>query len=480
MSLTLRSCFHARPRSRMMRAVLAGLFLVAPALVMMALPAGAQEGSMERRAVSLTVYNRDLALVRDVRAIEVPRAEDEWVLFRDVPAFIDPTSVHLRAVDGSDLEVLEQNFRYDLVGPDRILERYLDLPIEAIVEGGRLYQGRLLASREGSLVLQTRSPEEGITILSRDKVTDIHFPELPEGLITRPTLAWLLDARQAGPRDVEVSYLTTGMNWHAEYVAVIDAKETGMNLAGWVSVQNACGASFANADLQLVAGDVRRVRPSPILAKGARAEAMDLAQAPSFEEEAFFEYHLYTLGRSTTLLDRETKQLSLFAPADARVTKRYEANPRREGQKVRVVLETVNSRENGLGMPLPEGTVRAYKRDDRERLQFIGEDRITHTPRDEKVRVFVGYAFDVVVERTELATRRLGSDAYETDVKIEVRNRKEREPVSVIVQEDLYGFWEIRDASRPFERKSATQVEFTVPVEAGSVETITFTARYTQ
>jgi hypothetical protein len=210
------------------------------------------------------------------------------------------------------------------------------------------------------------------------------------------------------------------------------------------------------------------------------AERMAMAQAPGFEEEAFFEYHLYSLGRPTTLLDRETKQLALFSPADAEVSKRYEAIPQREAQKVRVVLETVNSEENGLGLPLPQGTVRVYQRDSRERLQFIGEDRIDHTPRGEKVRVFVGYAFDVVTERTELDTRRVSPRVHETDVKIEVRNRKESEPVTVILQEDLYGYWEILRSSMPYEKKSATRVEFTVPVSAGKVETVTYTVRFTE
>ena len=259
-----------------------------------------------------------------------------------------------------------------------------------------------------------------------------------------------------------------------------DPEETGLNLSAWVSLGNRSGATYEDADLQLVAGAVRRVTPVAVpLAKGGMAERMDMAQAAGFTEESFFEYHLYTLDRPTTLRDRETKQVALFEPANARVTKRYETNPQQDAQKVRVVLETVNSTENGLGMPLPEGVVRVFKRDPRGRLQFIGEDRVNHTPRDEKLRVFIGYAFDIVAERTQLEMRRLSQRAYETDIQIEVRNRKS-EPVTVIVQEDLYGFWEITTSSQPFEKKSATRIEFTVPVPASSTQTVTYTARFTQ
>ena len=435
--------------------------------------------AFERRGLSLTVYNNDLGLVRDQRAIQVPGGQG-WVEFLDVPAQIDPTSVHLTAADGAPLGVVEQNFRYDLVSTDRILERYLDAPIQVVLEDGRLYEGRLLSSDGATLVLAGGAPEGGVTVLTREKVNDIRFPDLPEGLITRPTLAWLLDAPRGGEREVEVSYLTNGLDWHAEYVALVDPEETGLNLSAWVSLGNRSGATYEDADLQLVAGAVRRVTPVAVpLAKGGMAERMDMAQAAGFTEESFFEYHLYTLDRPTTLRDRETKQVALFQPANARVTKRYETNPQQDAQKVRVVLETVNSTANGLGMPLPEGVVRVFKRDPRGRLQFIGEDRVNHTPRDEKLRVFIGYAFDIVAERTQLEMRRLSQRAYETDIQIEVRNRKS-EPVTVIVQEDLYGFWEITTSSQPFEKKSATRIEFTVPVPASSTQTVTYTARFTQ
>ncbi len=444
--------------------------------------AGAQDAPADQaRSVAITVYNQDLGLVRDVRRMEIPGGT-AWISFREVPSRIDPTSVHLKATDGAELTVLEQNYGYDLVSPDKILERYLDSPIKVIVEEGRLYEGRLLSAREGQLVLGASDAGGGITILSREKVTDMQFPSLPAGLITRPTLTWLLSTERGGGRDVEVSYLTGGMNWHAEYVAVVAAADDGMDLAGWVSIENHSGAQYPDARLQLVAGDVNRV-PAPQMRGGRNvvelAASYKAVPAAGFEEETFFEYHLYTLQRPSTLADNETKQISLFEPATCTVKKIYEANPLRDDKAVRVVLETTNSEAAGLGMPLPKGTVRVYKRDRRDDLQFVGEDRIQHTPRDEKLRVQIGKAFDLVAERTELETRRLGPRDSETDVKIELRNRKAQEDAVIVVQEDLQGYWEIRAASHPYEKKSATRIEFAVPVAAGQTATVTYTVRVT-
>jgi hypothetical protein len=458
----------------------AGLLLLA-CMSCLVVPVCAQEEGLseEARSVSITVYNSDLGLVKEVRTLRIPSGTG-WVRFRDVPARIDATSVHLKPVDGQALSVLEQNYEYDLISPQKLLERHLDSRVKVMLEEGRLYEGRLLSAREGELVLGGVTGEEDIVIISRDKVSDIHFAALPQGLITRPTLAWLLSAQTGGEREVEVSYLTSGTTWHAEYVAVVSEDDGAMDLAGWVSVQNRSGATYPDAQLQLVAGDLHRVSrvPSPSRIR-QETVALDFAAEEKFEEESFFEYHLYTLARRTTLRDNETKQISLFDPATCDVTKLYEANPRRDRQKVRVVLETANSQETGLGMPLPKGKVRVYKRDRRGQLQFIGEDRIDHTPRDEEIRVLVGKAFDLVVERTELATRKLGPRDREADIEIEVRNRKEDEDVTIVVQEDLRGFWEIRDANMPYEQKSSTRIEFAVAVKAGETETVAYTVRYT-
>lgn len=424
--------------------------------------------------VSVTVYNSDLAVIRDAREIEIDKGL-VTVPFPEVPTHIDPTSVHLKA---AGVEILEQNYRYDLVSPEKILDRYLDSQVRVILDEGRLYEGVLLSYRQGQLVLGGANEDEGLVILSQEKVTDMQFPELPEGLITRPTLEWRLQSERGGKRDVEVSYMTGGMNWHAEYVAVITPRHDEMDLAGWVSVENRSGATYKEADLQLVAGDVHRApTPQPTYGKSAERMMALNADGAGFQEETLFEYHLYTLGRKTTLRDNETKQVSLFSPTTCRVKKIFEANPRRDGQKVRVMLETTNSTDAGLGMPLPKGKLRVYQRDSNERLQFVGEDLIDHTPRDEDLRVFVGNAFDLVVERTELRSRRITERTREMDVKIEVRNRKENEDVVVVVQESFWGDWKITASDHDFVQKDARRVEFPVAVASGEVKTITYTVR---
>lgn len=470
-------CSTGHPGGRPTALLLFALAILATATAGL-FPAAAQSPAAGDRALSLTIYNQDLAVVRDERTMTVPGGTD-WLRFRDVPERIDPTSVHLTAVDGGGLGVLEQNYVYDLISPDKILDRYLERTIQVVTEDGRLYEGALLSHAGGRILLGDAAGTEGITILMTDKITDLQFPELPEGLITRPTLEWLIDGNGADRR-LEVSYMTSGMKWHAEYVAVVAEDDQSLGLSGWVSIENRSGATYPQAELQLVAGSPNRVQPPPPpnRARAMMAAGADKAEAP-FAEESFFEYHLYTLDRVSTIKNNETKQLTLFAPARAEVTKIYEANPRRYGSKVRVVLEMVNSEAAGLGMPLPKGTVRVFKKDSKERLQFVGEDRIDHTPQDEEVRILVGQAFDLVVERTETDRRNIGPRAREIDVEIEVRNRKDDEDVTVVVEEDLYGDWTIQGASHTFEQTSAQRIEFAVPVAAGEVETVTFTVRTT-
>ncbi len=453
----------------------------APLIAALAALAAAQAGAAAsdgERDLSLTVYNSDLAVVRDARTMSIEQGT-HWLAFTDVPARIDPTTVNLKALDEGALEMLEQNYRYDLVSQDKILERYLDSEIRVILEEGRLYEGTLLSFAGGRIVLGGAQDGEGLVILNPDKITDLQFPALPEGLITRPTLEWLLDAERRGDRRLEVSYMTAGFNWHAEYVAVVAEDDASMDLAGWVSVDNRSGATYEDAELQLVAGDVHRVPKQQARPGRMRdQENLMMAAAPAFEQEELFEYHLYTLGRRSTLRDNETKQLSLFNPTRCRVHKLYEANPQRDGTKVRVVLETTNSEEMGLGRPLPKGTVRVFQRDSRGRLQFVGEDAIDHTPRDEDVRVFLGNAFDLAAERTELASRRISQRVREVDIEVEVRNRKESEDVVVVLQENVYGDWEVTQSSRDYDRKSSRLIEFRVPVKAGQVEKVTYTIRY--
>lgn len=455
-------------------AMTAGLFALVVALGSAAIASPAAAADRELR---LTVYNDNLALVSDSRTIQV-QAGQSTVELADVPAQIDPTSVHLKGL-GSPLEVLEQNFQYDLASPDRILQRYLDQPVEAALKAGELKSGALLSFDGGSLVL--RRPDGGVSLVTREEVADLRLPTLPEGLRTRPTLVWLLQAAKAGATPVELSYLTGGLSWHAEYVAVADEKDTRMDLSAWVSLENGSGATYPEARLQLIAGDVQRVQPpqAPMAMRNGRQDVMMMAKSSEgFAEETFFEYHLYTLDRATTIADRETKQVSLFPTASTQVKKIYEYSSGRDAKKVRIILEAENKKELGMGMPLPAGKVRVYKKDSRGDLQFVGEDQIDHTPKNEKIRLGVGKAFDIVAERTELSQDRITDRVFDRKVQVKLRNRK-TEAVEVVVQESVWGDWEIRDASLPFEKKDARTAEFRVPVAADTEAVLTFTIRQT-
>ncbi len=426
--------------------------------------------------IALTVYNDDLALVKDVRELALKKGTND-LKFEDVAAQIDPTSVHFQSLTAPEkVALLEQNYEYDLVNASKMLEKYVDESIRIFAKDDQVFEGALLSASGGDIVLKNR--DGGIRVIRSKAVEGMEFPDLPEGLITRPTLIWSLDCKQAGMHRTEVSYLTTGIQWHAEYVAVANEDDTVLDLSGWVSIDNRSGATYKDAKLKLVAGTVHRgedFRPkrAPRMALMAMKEE---AGAP-FEERAFFEYHLYTLSRPATVKDRQIKQLSLFPNANVAVKKVYSYDGARDEKKVKVKLEFANSKEAGLGLALPKGKVRVYKRDVDEALEFIGEDRIDHTPKDEEVRLRLGDAFDVIGERKVTGHRKISKRVTEETVEIVLRNHKE-EAITVLVIEHLWGDWEILTSSMEYRKKDARTVEFDVPVKKDGETKVEYTVRY--
>jgi hypothetical protein len=423
------------------------------------------------RELAVTVYNENLALVKDARTLDLGSGRQTYRL-TDVSAQIDPTSVHLVGRGGGGLEVLEQNYQYDLVSADRILDRYLDQEITVLGKDGLTTTGALLSYDSGNLVID-RKP--GLAIVSRGEVKEIQCSELPGGLITRPTLVWLLDNGGAARRDVELSYLSGGLSWHAEYVAVLAPDDRALSWSGWVSLENKSGTTFPAARLKLVAGDVNRVRDEMVKFQNVMRSAAMEAQ-PQFAEEQFFEYHLYALARPTTLADRETKQLSLFPTADVKATKVFTYEWTRDPTRVRVTMEFRNAAAAGLGMALPKGKVRVYKEDKGGAQEFVGEDRIDHTAKDEEVRILVGNAFDVVGEHKQTDTRRISQREVETSHSVTLRNHK-AEAVTVKVIEHAAGDWQVTDSSQKYDKKDATTFEFTVDLPADGERTVTYTLR---
>jgi hypothetical protein len=461
-----RNGFTSRLRSVVWLGIL-GIGLVTPALSLTA---------PRRESVALTVYNQNFALVKDVRSLDLQRGNPE-VRLDDVAAQIDPTSVHFAALDHPDaVAVQEQNYQYDVANADRLLSRYLNQSVTAQMKEGGDRSGTLLSYDGGSIVLQE---SKGASILNRAEIKNIGLGEVPGGLVVKPTLFWRLASDRIGSERVEVSYLTNGINWHAEYVAVVNAQDTGLSMNGWVSLDNQSGATYDNAKLKLVAGDVHRVTPPrPPIPMEAMDRAYAMKSAAQFEEHGFFEYHLYTLERPATVADKETKQLALFPSAAAAAKKVITYDGAMDGTKVAIRMEFDNSKKNGLGMALPAGKVRVYKEDTDKALEFVGEDQIDHTPRDEKVRLFLGNAFDVVGERTQTNYKELSSRSHEESFAIEIRNHKD-ETQSVTIIEHLGGDWKITDKSQDFVKKDAHTAEFPVMVPANGSVKVTYTARIT-
>jgi len=451
---------------------------VFPVFVTAVLLAAVEEpgyGAARRESVALTVYNQNFALVKDVRVLDLTNGVSE-VRVDDVAASIDPTSVHFAALDHPDaVAVLEQNYKYDLADADRLLTRYLDHPVKVTLnEKGGEKEGTLLSQSGSDLVLKTGT---GASIVSRAQVRDVVLGEVPGGLAAKPALVWQLASERHGAERVELSYLTDNITWHAEYVAVVNAKDDGLTLNGWVSLDNRSGASYENAKLKLVAGDVHRVTAMDgvVLQEEAIGIATLSANA-QFQERGFFEYHLYALERPATVADRETKQLALFPSASTPARKTYTYDATQNASKVAIRMEFENSKKNGLGMALPAGKVRVYKEDVDKALEFVGEDQIDHTPRDEKLRLFLGDAFDVVAERKQTAEKQLSSRTREQSYSVELRNHKDT-GVQVQVVEHLYGDWTITERSHDFAKKDARTAEFSVNVPASGSVTVTYTVR---
>lgn len=424
----------------------------------------------DQQDVAVTIYNSNAGLVKDTRLIEFKPGIHE-LKFMDVAGKIDPTTVHIKSLtNGSSLRVLEQNYEYDLLSPQKLLEKFVGQKVqlatihpetkkEEIVEA-------ILLSTQGGNIFQIG-----------DKIHIGHYgrillSKIPENLIPQPTLVWMLENKLSKPQKLEVSYLTSGINWKADYVAVLNKLDTMTDLTGWVTIDNRSGATYQNALLKLVAGDIHRVQ-GEVRMDYARPMAAAKEASQQFKEESFFEYHLYTLDRRTTVKDNQTKQMTLLDANQVPLKKLfifaghpqyyYQMNQGSQKQKVGVFLELENTKKNNLGIPLPKGTIRVYKEDKDGSLQFVGEDRIDHTPKDEKFKIKIGETFDVVGERIQTDYKRLATNLFEVAFEVSLRNHK-KEDIKVLIEEPIPGDWEMLSNTHPFEKLSAHLIRFDVPV----------------
>jgi hypothetical protein len=444
-------------------------------------------GLRDQTGVAVTIYNVNLGLVKDQRKISLNKGIGE-LRFMDVAAQIIPTSVSIRSlVDPKSLQILEQNYEYDLLNPQKLLDKYVGKEV-------KLYYKNPYTEREEIVTATLLSNNGGPIFKIGEEITFGHpgrviFPKVPDNLISKPTLVWLLENKLSQAQKIEATYLTNGINWRADYIVTLNDKDDRADLSGWVTIDNKSGVTYQDAKLKLIAGDVNRVRDEweykDKMLRGAMAEAKKAE--PQFKEEEFFEYHIYTLQRPATIKENQTKQISLVT-ADAIPVKKeliyygaqsYYRSQYGEvisNQKVGVFVELANKKEHNLGIPLPKGTIRVYKHDEEGSLQFVGEDAIDHTPKDEKVRIKLGDAFDVVGSRKQTDWKKIAWDTYEAAFEVSLRNHK-KEDVVVRVIEPIPGDWEMLSSSHEHTKTEASTAEFTLHVPRDKETKLTYRVR---
>jgi len=449
-------------------------------------------------------------VVRENRQIQLNQGQN-IVRFTDVAAEIDPTTVSfLSLTSPAGASVLEQNYEYDLVSADKLLGKYLGKDIQVVRRGAgangaaETLAGTLLSFDASNLVLQ--GSDGKVQVLARGpEIEQIELAKSDEGLITKPTLVWKINSTQTGPQMAQVTYQTGSLTWRADYNVTVNPTDDAANIGAWVTIVNQSGAAYPDSKLKLVAGDVQRVKPPQnIYVQFRMRQNAAAAEAPAgFAEKAFFEYHLYTLGRATSLSNNSTKQIELFAPKnDIPIKKTYvyygipqqlrylePDSPNMDqnlgtdsNKKVDIYLLLTNSEKNGLGIPLPAGRIRVYKRDPADNAQeFIGEDVIQHTPKDEDVSVKLGSAFDIVGERRQTDfNANFNGHVITESFEIKLRNHK-NEPVHVIVKENLYRWvnWDITASSDPWQKQDYRTIHIPVDVPVNGEKTVTYSVKYT-
>jgi hypothetical protein len=453
--------------------------------------AGDQATSLnDQTDLNVTVYNSNIALIRDVRNLTLPSGTFR-LKFMDIAATVNPATVHFRSLNEPDkLGVIEQNYEYDLLEPAKLLHKYVGKEVTLV----RSYQESGTTKREeikATLLSDNNGP---VWKIGNDIVTGLYaesyrFPEVPANLYERPTLLMSLENSGARKQQVEASYLANNLSWNADYVLTVARDDKNADLDGWVTVVNNSGTAFHSARLQLVAGELNRVPQAPApRGEVAREMVMSKAAAAQFQQEAFSEYHLYSLGRKTSVEDKETKQISLLQGSGVPVEKIFMVNGQSYYYRnlqtpgaplkdpVMVYYKFRNEEKNGLGIPLPAGNVRVYQKDSKGGILFAGEDRIDHTPKDENVNIHIGNAFDVVAEHKQTDYKRIDTHTWEMEFEITLRNHKDA-PVNVQVNEPIGGDWEMLSSTYKYTKTAAFAAQFIVPVAKDGTSVLKYRIR---
>ncbi len=428
---------------------------------------------------NITVYNKNLGLVQQALTTDINKGQDVLQI-EGISSQVDPTSVHLAfPKKASKIKILEQNYLYDLVNSTKIFEKYIGEQITCYTKSGNAFEAELLSIEGSNLIV--RKNEGGIRVINRNEIFDYHFPKLPGGLILKPTLQWQLISNYAGKTDAKLSYLTSGMSWHAEYLLILDKDDEKGTLSSWVSLENNSGASFTKAKVKLIAGEINRAkkeRSYPQPARKMYSAAMSADADQNFEERGLMDYHLYELQYAVDLANKEVKQVAMFDDKECQMRKEYIFSNRSIASRekpLEVRLKIANKKDNNLGIPLPKGVVRIFKKDIDETLQLAGEDNINHTSKNDTLELTVGKAFDVKGEKI-IVDRKKYKRSEEVTVRIKIRNHKD-DAVDVIVEELHSNDWEVLKSSHSYNRKSNRQLHFTIELKEDSRKTIEYTYR---
>src|SRR5437016_8817412 len=439
--------------------------------------------------LAITVYNSNIALVRDVRNLSLPGGLFR-LKFMDIAATVNPATVHFRSLNEPEkLGVIEQNYEYDLLEPAKLLHKYVGKEVTLV----RSYQENGRTKREeikATLLADNNGPvwKIGNDIVTGMYSESLRFPEVPANLYDRPTLLMSLENEGGRKQQVETSYLATNLAWNSDYVLTIGRDDKAADLDGWVTLTNNSGTAFHNARLQLVAGDLNRIQPASAPMQARDMAMAKAARAEQFAQENFSEYHLYSLGRKTSVEDKETKQISLLQGSGIPVEKRfvvngqnfYYHNQQNPGTPIKdnvmVYYKFKNEEKSGLGMPLPAGNVRVYQKDSKGSVLFVGEDHIDHTPKDETLSIHIGNAFDVISERKQIDYKRIDTHVWEMEFEITLRNHKDTS-ITVEVNEPIGGDWEMVNSSYKYTKTAAWAAQFQVPVSANGTSVLKYRIR---
>ena len=424
----------------------------------------------------VTIYNENFSLIRTSLELELSKGMQSYFM-EDIPSSIEANSVIIKPLK-SGFEIFSQNYEYDLADTDKILEKYIGKSIEVITKSDSKFSGELQFNDYKSIGIADETTGK-LNLIRIDEIRNFSLSKLPENFYLKPTLHWKLLSKKAGNYPIDLSYICSGMRWNATYNTVWNEDDKKLELNSWVTITNNTGKAFADTKLKLVAGDVQKVQNYQ-KSRGYIEHGIDLAgfgeaDAPSFEEKAFHDFHLYTLSDNVSINNKQTKQLRLFPTASVKANSKYEYNTFNE--KINSVITFINSKKDGLGIPLPKGIVKIYKKDEADNnLEFIGEDRIDHTAKDEEVKLVSGKSFDLIAKTIVVEQRKISRNIYEKDILVELKNHSDKSKTITIIHR-LSGEWEIFNEDIDYEKIDANTIEFEKTLKANEIFELTWTER---